>query len=181
MLYSINFYEIRGTMKEGYHILGTFPLFGYVELPNHLMDNQIIEVLQDRDAVTGVTQSTHGFKDRREPLPSDFKVEYVEDTMNITYIPTGMPICILRFLQNTEEGYHPDLQRGEIPTYYTGFINASTYDGEACPECGEEITVRCDGKTTCPHCGQKNVLPCAVCTSYNGMMCDSNCPFTKGE
>ncbi|HBZ37716.1 MAG TPA: hypothetical protein DEO59_04290 [Balneola sp.] len=36
-------------------------------------------------------------------------------------------------------------------------------DTECCPDCGDEVEIRQDGKSNCPECGHKNVLPCANC------------------
>ncbi len=44
---------------------------------------------------------------------------------------------------------------------------------EQCPDCGDEILVRQDGKTDC-ECGHKEVLPCAQCPLHEVQLCDWN-------
>ena len=52
---------------------------------------------------------------------------------------------------------------GEEFTYdWTKFMT-SALDVECCPNCGDEVEIRQDGKSNCPECGHKNVLPCANC------------------
>ena len=59
---------------------------------------------------------------------------------------------------------------------YTAF-NTEVLETELCPECGNEIEVRQDGKTDCPECGHKEVLPCALCPLNDESLCDWNIDY----
>ena len=45
---------------------------------------------------------------------------------------------------------------------------------EVCPNCGIEVTIKTDGKSSCSECGHKEVLPCSQCKLSDEFECDWN-------
>ncbi len=45
---------------------------------------------------------------------------------------------------------------------------------EVCPNCGIEVTISTDGKSSCSECGHKEVLPCSQCKLSDEFKCDWN-------
>ncbi len=45
---------------------------------------------------------------------------------------------------------------------------------EVCPNCGIEVTISTDGKSSCSECGHKEVLPCSQCKLNDEFKCDWN-------